>query len=200
MGGVQVWTSAPAVSHTELEYLDLKGTGYYFTTDFIPDVNTSIEYVFAYPTSAPSRGSSQTKTITLWKSPDSKMTASFYATYTNNYCTYNFASFARSGYATAGKDTLSTNKKYTLKITPTEASFDGKTATLATGTASESTTALRINCADSSYHMRVYSFRIWDGDTLVREYIPVLKDDAAQMYDTVTGTYLTPSSKITSYA
>lgn len=51
---------------------------------------------------------------------------------------------------------------------------------------------------DSTLSVRIYGMKIWNGDTLARNYEPRVIDNVEGLYDTVNGTFATPTLSLTS--
>lgn len=200
MGGKQVWTAEVAPAHTVLEYADFD----YRTsvnTGVIANENTSIEYKFQYYNNPPARGSSTSANFTLWKSPNGRLNSTFSATFNaGNYI--NWGHFGRSAIMTHSSDQLSTRTRYILKITPSTGYLNSVGEKALSGTVSGTETAnMLIKSYESSCPHRVFYFKIWDGDVLIRDFIPVLLEDGTvSFYDQVNKTYTKPSRTPIAYA
>lgn len=164
---------APDIRYTPLCYIRSSGTQY-IDTGFKPDQDTSFELDFDF------ESTNDTGNIHLMSANDADKFFAFRAkadfkAYQARYCTAGLQDIPLTGSSIYGRHKVKREKN---KI-----SIDGGTAlTQTTGTFRVSRN-LTICCLRSSTstaecfsNMKVYSFKLWDGDALIRDMVPVRRD------------------------
>ncbi len=200
MGGNQVWTATVVPTHTVLQWADIP-TNTTVDTGIIPTSTMAMEYKVRFSNGSPSRGNAQSKNISILASPKNLLTISFYSCWTTSSCYLTFSHFGKTGYYYTQSELLRTNSTYTWYVGPDKAKNNTSDVTYSgSSTTSVETTTMKIAPSNSGVPHRFYGFKMWDGDTLILDLIPVLLDNVVKFYDTVTGTYIAPNRAITSYA
>ena len=170
--------------YQRVEHLDFTGSQY-INTGYIPNTNTKVETTFK--TSTNSRW--------LFGSRTSTSSTDIYAVYFNS-ATLLWYQIRTSGNAKSVDNYF--NKISYLTTTRSEFILNGKTTSgFGTDALGSSTWPMYIGSVNtagkadgtSGRHFigELYSFKIWDGTTLVRDFVPVVRsrDDVAGLYDMV---------------
>lgn len=170
-----IYNGSLPTSYKRLEYIKNTSTAY-IATGFTPDINSSFLYTFAYNT------------------------------FTNNDC-FGVGKYDRGwglhthsagktiGY-TFGIDLnvhfANDFSKHSFGLINNQVIYDGKAISTFTRKDPDKTWPLLIFCAYTSFpgnfqYQQVYGLKLWDGDTLVHDFIPVRhrSDGVIGMYDLV---------------
>lgn len=178
--------------YTELEYIESTGTQY-INTNYLPNANTGIEVDFQFTDLSAQQRLYGTQTST------SNETTSTWVYYINSKTKWAYAHIDGVG------NWINTNydandRKHNLKFNVISGKIiidDGAYNADIVGTVTQpSARPLYIMAsnikenADYKGQVRIYEFKIYENNTLVRDFIPVKdENDVVCLYDTVTETY-----------
>lgn len=167
--------------YTRCEYIQSSGTQF-IDTGIVPTANTSIEIDYAFTTAESTVGIIGSRPLNI----GSYM---FYGFYTGSNKVYQFRS-SNSAYTNTYKTASTT--RCTAKLSGGKCSITGGAAYSGTVSRNGTTTrpiyifALNTN-GTANYHskIKVYGCRIYNGDELVRNFVPVYNGSAIGLYDLV---------------
>lgn len=163
--------------YTQLEYIQSSGTQY-IDTGVVPTVNTKV--------------SATAETFTT-PSNNEWLFGSRVASGSGRFSVFRNSATQKWGFGFGG----STTENYTspmictldVYVDGTSCTINGETSAL-TGTLSSTRSIYifmenRVGVAEQGITAKLFTFKIWDGDTLVRDYVPVLRnnDNVAGLYD-----------------
>lgn len=169
--GSGVFTAGPEAVYERVEYIQSSGTQY-VDTGFVPDANTRVTSMFQMV------------------SPGTANECIFGVVGQFSFRWYGSGGCFRSNGANNANfaTTIPSGSRHTVTKTPTTCTIDNVytiTNTVGTVTSSLYIFAQRGASAPTAYaKVKVFSFRVFDGDALVRDFVPVVRSDGtAGLYD-----------------
>lgn len=169
--GSGVFTAGPEAVYERVEYIQSSGTQY-VDTGFVPDANTRVTSMFQMV------------------SPGSANECIFGVVGQFSFRWYGSGGYFRSNGANSVNfaTTIPPGARHTVTKTPTTCTIDNAytvTNTVGTVTSSLYIFAQRAASAPTAYaKVKIFSFRAFDGDTLVRDFVPAVRSDGtAGLYD-----------------
>lgn len=208
LGSAYIDLTVEYVPYEVLDAVGLRGTQW-IETDYLVNSNTNLKAVWQFTPNSNTRQMG-TKNYII----DSKIdhTTSVFMVYFGNNASENNAGTYMLNVATDGKVSynsyyqqlrFNTNNnpdatfcnKGTFVYSGTSASFNGKSITMVRQTRTANN-GMRIGIKDvdgetpvNAFDIDIYSIEITEGETTVRNYIPVTKNGVAGLYDTVNGAF-----------
>lgn len=169
--GSGVFTAGPDAVYERVEYIQSSGTQY-VDTGFVPDANTRVTSMFQMV------------------SPGTANECIFGVVGQFSFRWYGSGGYFRSNGANNANfaTTIPSGARHTVTKTPTTCTIDNVytvTNTVGTVTSSLYIFAQRGASSPTAYATaKIFSFRVFDGDALVRDYVPVVRSDGAVgLYD-----------------
>lgn len=167
--------SSLPTSYERLEYIENTSSAY-IATGFTPDINSSFLYTFAYR---------------IFINNDCFGVGGFY----NGWGLHTHGNPNRTGYSFYGDLHVhfsNDNRKHSFGLIGNQVIYDDKAVSTFTRANPDKTYPLLIFCSHTSLpgqfqRQLVYGLKLWDGDTLVHDFIPVRRrsDGVIGMYDLV---------------
>lgn len=187
INNMHIFYDYPNMYDTEIEYLESTGTQW-IDTDYKPNQNTQLKITYSINTIT-SDASMPFGVRDAGNATDGKN--GIFRTHGTNTNRIAFGNGSSTNVNISGYNT--SNTIYEVYLNKRYVYIDGNLVTTITNTTWSNSRSIYLFGASTAgsftfgVPMKIYSCKIWDNDTLVRDYIPVKKNNIGYLFDKVSG-------------